>query len=307
LKPTRKPLSAGVCLLIFSLCGCWVKEEVGKQMQADIAAMQVEMDVIKKAHADQKKSLQERIQEADKRIAELVQIIEEYRRATGRNAADVGVDIERIKSQIMEMRGKLEVNEHRLGIIEKKLSIMHKDLNDKRDEAVKRQEEEAKKKDEEAKKRAEEEASKDPLAAITRPEKQKDFYKLAFNLLDSGQVQASRLLFEEFLKKWPSGEYSDNALYWIAETYYHEKQYRVAALKFQKVRQDFPRSDKAGDALLKLGFCFYSMERYKEALPFLQDFIQSYPKSRLASKAKKRVKQIKKFLKTSGKKRKKSK
>jgi tol-pal system protein YbgF len=276
-------------------------------MQADIAAMQVEMEVIKKAHASQKKSLQERIQEADKRIVELVQIIEDYRRATGRNAADVGVDIEKIKSQIMEMRGKLEVNEHRLGIIEKKLSIMHKDLNDKRAEAIRNQEEEAKRKEEEAKKRAEEETSKDPLAAITRPEKQKDFYKLAYNLLDTGQVGAARVLFEEFLKKWPSGEYSDNALYWIAETYYYEKQYRIAALKFQKVRQDFPRSDKAGDALLKLGFCFFSMERYKEALPFLQEFVQSHPKSRLASKARKRIKEIKKKLKGSGTRRRKSK
>lgn len=298
---------AGAGLIPLFLCGCWVKEEVGKQMQADIAAMQVEMEVIKKAHADQKKSLQERIQEADKRIAELVQIIDEYRRATGRNAADVGVDIERIKSQIMEMRGKLEVNEHRLGIIEKKLSIMHKDLSEKRAEATKHQEEEAKRKEEEDKKRAEEEASRDPLAAIARPETQKDFYKLAYGLLDTGQIKAARLLFEEFLKKWPTGEYSDNALYWIAETYYHENQYRVAALKFQKVRQDFPGSDKAGDALLKLGFCFYSMERYKEALPFLQEFVQSYPKSKLASKARKRITEINKKLKGSGKRRAKSK
>jgi septal ring factor EnvC (AmiA/AmiB activator) len=112
----RKPTAALALLtgIAVATASCWVKEEIGKQMQADIAAAQVELAVIKKAHAEEKAALQKRIKEADAKIKELTKVIEEYRRATGRSAADIGVDIERIKSDMMEIRGRLEVNEHRL-------------------------------------------------------------------------------------------------------------------------------------------------------------------------------------------------
>ena len=132
----RKPKAALVLLIGFvaGSTACWVKEEVGKQMQADIAAAQVELAIIKKAHAEEKAALQKRIKEADAKIKELTKVIEEYRRATGRSAADIGVDIERVKSDLMTIRGRLEVNEHRLGTIEKRLSIIHKDLGKRREE-----------------------------------------------------------------------------------------------------------------------------------------------------------------------------
>jgi len=284
--------------LVFCQTGCWVKEEVGKRMQADIVALQAELDVVKSAHSNQKAELQKRIQEADKQIVELVKIIGEYRRATGRNAADVGVDIERIKTQLMEAKGRLEVNEHRLDEIEKKLSAMHKDVSEKMSAAQKLSEEEAEKA------RLENETAKnkkppDPLAAIKRPQKKENFYKLAYGLLEAGQVVAARTLFEEFLEKWPNDAYSDNALYWIGESYYAEKDYRLAALTFQRVRTDFVKGDKSKDALLKLGFCFFAMEKYKESLPFLREFVKRFGKTALAKKAKKKMAEAEKRLKKS--------
>jgi tol-pal system protein YbgF len=284
--------------LVFCQSACWVKEEAGKRMQADIAALQVELDVVKKAHSNQKAELQKRILEADKQIVELVKIIGEYRRATGRNAADVGVDIERIKTQLMEIKGRLEVNEHRLDEIEKNLSAVHKDVSEKISTAQKLTEEEAEK----ARLAAEAEKNKkppDPLAAIKRPEKKENFYKLAYGLLEAGQVVAARALFEEFLEKWPKDAYSDNALYWIGESYYAEKDFRLAALTFQRVRTDFVKGDKSKDALLKLGFCFFAMEKYKESLPFLKEFVRRFPKTKLAKKARKKIKEAEKKIKKS--------
>ncbi len=280
------------------LAGCWVKQDVGKRMQADIAALQVELDVVKTESEKKKKALQERIHQADRQIAELVKIIDEYRRATGRNAADVGVDIERIKTQLMEIRGRLEVSEHRLDKIETKLMGIKQNVS----ESISKAQELVREKAEQElaeKKAAEKKTPPDPLAAIERPEKKAEFYKLAYGLLEAGQAKAARTLFDEFLKKWPDDPYSDNALYWIAESYYSQKDYRLAALAFQKVRTQFPKGDKSKDALLKLGYCFYAMERYKEALPFLKQFVQDYPRSPLSAKAKKRIRQAAKKLKGS--------
>ncbi len=274
-------------------CACWVKQEVGDVMQADIAALKVEMQVVKQAHAEEKGKLQKRIVAADDKLGELEKIVDEYRRAMGRNAADFGVDIERLHTQQMELRGKLEVAEHKIGIIEEKLGVGSGEqsqdmqssssststsgpiISGNHTSAI-----------------SVSKPPQDPLGAIKRPEKRDEYYKLAYRMLDSGQVDVARILFKEFLEKWPNDTYSDNALYWLAESYYVRKDYRQAAIHFQKVRQKYPKGDKAADALLKLGYCFYAMKKYREALPFFKHFVQSYPKNSLAGKAKQKIKEI---------------
>lgn len=269
--------------------GCWVPKESGKQMQADIVALQTELAVIKKAHHAEKAELAERLSEAGQRVAELKLLIEEYRRINGRNAADFGVEMEQVKRHLTEMRGQVEVNAHRLRVIEQRLQIIHEDLSSQRAEAEQAEQERL----------AEQAAPAEPeqkLPDIERPKDKKAFYKLAHGLLEAGQTRAARILFEEFLEKWPRDAYSDNAWYWIAESHYAEKNYRDAALTFQKVRKKFPEGDKARDALLKLGYCFFAMEMYEESLPFLKEFVQSYPNSPLVRKARQKIRQARRRL-----------
>ncbi len=297
-----------LCLMLLpGLSACWVRKESGERMRADIVSLQAQLEVIKKAHHKEKAELKARLLEADKQIAELSLIIGKHRKASGRNAADFGVEIEQLKGQLMQMRGDVEVNQHRLGIIENRLSIIHNDLVSQKATVVQREEDLAKQREEELRLKAEQEAKSDPLAAINRPKKKEAFYKLAHGLLESGQTEAARRLFEEFLEKWPKGSYSDNAMYWIAESHYAEKKFRDAALAFQRVRKAFPKGDKAPDALLKLGYCFFAMDMYREALPFLRDFVQSYPRSPLVAKAKKRIREAERALRKKKKKRKKRK
>ncbi len=258
------------------VAGCFQHTQTGKRVLADIAAMQTELAVIKKAHAEEKATLQRRIQEADKQIAELSKLIDDYRQVTGRNVAGVGVDIETMKAQIMELRGAQEVNLHRLDRMESLTAVTQED--------VKR----LKGGDGEDRPQIEQKPS-GALDRVNRPDKQDDFYKLAFSFWEKGQYPEARSLFTEFLKKWPKDTYADNALYWIAECHYAEKNFREAAISYDKLRQSYPKSEKAPDSLLKLGLCFFEMKKYREAIPFLKEFIQTYPKNPHIATAKKRI------------------
>jgi tol-pal system protein YbgF len=294
-RPCLAGLGAALALS-FALAGCWVKKDVGERMAADILALQAELQAIKAAQAEQQTALGVRLEAADKKLAELDLAHGETRRSAGRNAADTEVVIEQLKTLLMELRGQFEVTAFRVDKIEKKLNIIHSDLSDQRAES-KRREDEARLKSELDARKREADAKKDPLAAIQRPEKQEDFYKLAYGLLEGGQTQAARLLFEEFLSKWPKDGYADNAMYWIAESLYAEGKFREAALAFQRVRQEFPKGDKNSDALLKLGFCFIELKLDREALPFLKEFVASYPGHPLAGKVKQKIKEAEKRLK----------
>ncbi|RME25468.1 MAG: tol-pal system protein YbgF [Deltaproteobacteria bacterium] len=281
-----------------ALCSCWVHKDDGLRMQADITALKQELEVVKNSNEAQKKKLEQRIAEADKRIAELVKIIEDYRRAMGRSAADFGVDIDKLRTRLLQLQGRLEVVEYQLGKLKKDLESKGKAVDG--GEKAPADLEKTPGAQASARQGAEKQPPvepADPLAAIKRPEDKRSFYKLARTLLDAGQPEAARLLFEEFMQKWPKDEYTDNAAYWLAESFYAQGEFRRAALAFQRVRTEFPKSDKAADALLKLGYCFLAMNRPKQAIPFLQKFVQDYPRHPLVKQARKKIRQAKKDLK----------
>jgi tol-pal system protein YbgF len=262
-----------------------MNKEVGERMQADLQGLQTEFDVVKKAHASEKAQLQQRLKEADDRIAELRKLIENFQQTTGRSAADFGVDIEKIKSQLMELRGQLEIIQHTIDLTMR--------LSPTTAGGAPSQSTDQKPKVEIVKTIT----NTDPLAGIKRPEKQDEYYKLAANMLEAKQYQAARMLFDEFMNKWPTSSYAANSLYWIGESYYLEKNYRDAAISFQQVREKYPKGDKAADALYKLGYCFAAMDMNSDALPFLKDFVQKYPKHPLVPKVKDKIEEVEKKLK----------
>jgi tol-pal system protein YbgF len=264
-----------------SVSGCFEHTQTGKRVLADIAAMQTEMAVIKKAHAEEKATLQHRIQEADTKIAELSKLIDDNRQVMGRNVAGVGVDIETMKAQLMELRGAQEVNLHRLDRMESLTAVAAEDIKRLKGQGGDDDKPQIEQK---------------PGIPMNRPEKQDDFYKMAFSMWEKGQYPEARSLFAEFLKKWPKDKYADNALYWVAECFYAENNFREAALNYDKLRQMYPKSEKAPDSLLKLGLCFFEMKKYREAIPFLKEFIQTYPKNPHTATAKKRILEAEKLL-----------
>ena len=82
-----------------------------------------------------------------------------------------------------------------------------------------------------------------------------DNYQLAFDFLKNGRYMESAEAFDQFLTVFPSSPLADNAQYWLAETYYVQRQFTTALPVFQTVVDRYPDSTKLPDALLKIGFC----------------------------------------------------
>jgi len=57
-----------------------------------------------------------------------------------------------------------------------------------------------------------------------------DQYAAAYASFKEGKYEKARTEFQNFLKTYPKTSYSDNALFWIGETYYFEKKYDKAIL-----------------------------------------------------------------------------
>jgi tol-pal system protein YbgF len=98
------------------------------------------------------------------------------------------------------------------------------------------------------------------------------------------------------MKEFPQDELADNAQFWIAETYYGEKDYETAILAYEAVLKKYPKSEKAQGALLKQGFSFVEIGDKKTGKTILDKLIEIYPESREAELAKKKIEEIEKSI-----------
>ncbi len=129
------------------------------------------------------------------------------------------------------------------------------------------------------------------VEAINAPElsSDQDDYDIAFAHLRAGRFLESARAFEDFIQKYPDNELTDNAYYWLGESYYVKRQYPQALAAFQSLTEKFPSSAKAADSWLKIGYSYYEMDDLVKAEENLQKVIDNYPSSSLARLAKNRL------------------
>ncbi len=118
-------------------------------------------------------------------------------------------------------------------------------------------------------------------------------YAAAYSSFKNGQYTKAREAFQDFLTAHPTGEYSDNAQFWIGECYFFEINYEKAILEYEKVTKKFPSSNKVPYALLKQGLCFQNLGDKVSARLLLQQVIKDYPNTNQARIARSKLQEIK--------------
>jgi tol-pal system protein YbgF len=119
-------------------------------------------------------------------------------------------------------------------------------------------------------------------------------YDAAYNAFKSKKYKESREKFEQFVKDFPGDKLSENAHFWIAETYYNEKDHEGAILAYETFLKKYPKSDKAPSSLLKQGLAFIGIGDKKTGKVILEQLLERYPKSKEAELAKKQINDLNK-------------
>ena len=135
-------------------------------------------------------------------------------------------------------------------------------------------------------------ATTEPAAPAVDPLKEQADYQAAFNLLKAARYDDAAKALTEFLQRYPDGSYSDNAQYWLGESYYVTRKFPQALAEFEKLIARFPSSQKYTHALLKIGYIHDEMGNRAEAIRVLDDLIKRFPSSAAAGLAKKRLERL---------------
>ena len=131
------------------------------------------------------------------------------------------------------------------------------------------------------------------LVKVTGTPDPEELYNGAYSKLSTGDFKGSRDAFKNFLELFPQTEYSDNAQFWIGESYYRDKRYEEAIVEFEEVIKKYPQGNKLPDALLKQAFSFIALSDTNSAKLLLQKIIDRFPTSEQAEIARAKLKSVK--------------
>ncbi len=117
-------------------------------------------------------------------------------------------------------------------------------------------------------------------------------YQAAFDLIQARKYPEAAKAFMDFLAAFPQSPLADNAQYWLAETYYVQRQFQAALPQFQKVLDQYPQSGKMPDALLKIGYCQVELGMRDAARATLQKVMHQFPDTTAARLASQRLERL---------------
>ncbi|MDQ6965054.1 MAG: tol-pal system protein YbgF [Mariprofundales bacterium] len=122
----------------------------------------------------------------------------------------------------------------------------------------------------------------DPIA-------EKNSYSAAYLSLKSGRFEDAGNKLLAHLKKFPHGSLTDQALYWLGESYLAQQRNREALKALQQLIRDYPRSGKYGAALLRIASLYEQQDRKGDAKAAYLQLIQTQPNSSAAERARARL------------------
>jgi len=201
--------------------------------------------------------------------------------AMGRRQADLQVGLEGIRVELQTLNGRIADSNARNKEVRETVSLVQEDLSLKVSALEGRINELEKRP-----------IDPPPPPVPTEPVLSAiDQYEKGIKLVQKkGGADEGRKILEGFLREHPKHELAPNALYWIGEAYYGEKEYENAILQFQDVIQKHAKHQKVPAAMLKQGMAFNALKDRKSARAILRRLTEEFPRSEEAKKAKELLK-----------------
>lgn len=131
-----------------------------------------------------------------------------------------------------------------------------------------------------------------PASEPGDPAREQEFYDAAFSLIRKREFDTAEQAFSAFLRRYPNGQLSANAHYWLGEISLVQNDYQAAGKSFATVIQHWPEHSKVPDSMYKLANVELRLGNKDRAKTILQQVIQQYPSSSAARLAQQDIQQI---------------
>ena len=114
-------------------------------------------------------------------------------------------------------------------------------------------------------------------------------YDQANQDLTQGRYGLALQGFRDFVRRYPSGELSDNAQYGVGECFFAQSRFDSASVEYAKVESGWPQGDRVPAALYKLGLSRERLNQTDAAKKTFEDLVKRFPNSGEAQLARERL------------------
>lgn len=246
-------LAAGLALAASSTGCFWsTTKSEGQAMRRDITALQGRIDSKEK--------------ELDTQIAQLQAVLDEATKVLKRNSADLGADVDALRSDIRQANGLVTAVNN--GVNELKIAFeKYRKDNDARLDGLEQR-------------LAQLESGKP--SANSGPD---DLWKLGTQAFEAARWNDAADIYKRLVQTFPTHMRADDAQYFRAQAYGKMNDHDKAIGAYQQLVEKYPTSDLADDGLYFAALAAQSLKNCTEARTYLGIIKSKYGKSNVAKQA----------------------
>ena len=203
--------------------------------------------------------------------------------ASSNPALELSQQLERLRQEITQLRGQLEVNANEVQMASKRQRDMYVDL----DTRMKRLE---------APSAAGAVAPAAAGAAVAAPQAtdaEARAYEAAQGQRKIGNYQGAIAGFQNFITQYPKSALAHRAQYWIGDSQYNLRDFRSSIASQQRLISVYSDSASVPDALLNIASSQFELGDTAAARKSLDGLVARYPASEAAEKARRRLATLK--------------
>ena len=203
--------------------------------------------------------------------------------AASNPALELSQQLERLRQEVTQLRGQLEVSANEVQMASKRQRDMYVDL----DTRMRRLEVPA------AAAAVAPAAAGAAAATSEATDVEARAYEAAQGQRKIGNYQGAIAGFRNFLSQYPKSTLSHRAQYWIGDSYYNLRDFKNAIASQQRLISAFPDSASVPDALLNIASSQIELGEAAAARRTMDGLIARYPASEAADKARRRLATLK--------------
>jgi TolA-binding protein len=247
--------------------GCFMPLSSGQALQGEVVALREDIQSTRRELQIVRATESEHQQQSLSKLQELSSALREFNQNARSSNADFGSQMERMIQDVQELRGTVEVNEHRLGESTQSLA-----------------------------ERLDKLAQKNPRPAeadAKLPADKKEALAYGQKLSKAGKTAESRAVYRALLKQYPRlPGTTDEAAFRLGETFLAEGQYDDALREYVRIVEKFGGGSRVDDAYYKIGICSLALGRLDDAQTFFSEIVSNRRKSPFYKNAKAKLDEV---------------
>ena len=197
-------------------------------------------------------------------LSRIAESIDEEAARRSRAEADLQIEITKVTSRLEALEAKLEDTQTSLAQLSQQIAATNQELQTLR--AIQQSIPVS-------------EGTPPPPTSINTTLDPGELYDTAREDYQRANFDIAILGFRQYLERFPDTERSDNALYWIGESYFSQNKYQQAIREFTNLQSRYPTSERLPSALLKKGYALLEMGDQDRGQVQLRSLIRDFPRS----------------------------